>query len=91
MEDLFNSTDLAREFREAIPKGDLDVVFRNLCLKWPEMKTCMKDGLAVINECWGQGADLEHQLIRGMDSFVGFFCGEENDGARIACTGFFCP
>jgi hypothetical protein len=88
METLFNETSFLEEFKEAIPKGDLDTVFSNLCLKWPEMKSCMKDGLEVISECWGEG--IEAQLLRGMDSFVGFFCGTENDGARVACTGFFC-
>jgi len=88
METLFNQTNLVAEFQEAVPKGDLDVVFRNLCLKWPEMKKCMTEGFEVIGECWGQVA--ESQLMRGMDTFVGFFCGEDNDGARVACTGSDC-
>lgn len=88
MDNLFNGTDIMAQIREAVPKGDLDVVFHKICLRWPKMKKCMDSGLNGIGECWGQR--VSDQLTRAMDAVVNFFCRKDNDGALAACTGISC-
>jgi hypothetical protein len=76
----FNQTALAIEFQEAIPKGDLDDVFRSICLKWPIVKSCFKGGFDLIEECWEEG----NRINVALDAMVAFFCEQDNSGARIA-------
>jgi len=77
---LFNETALVTEFKDSIPKGDMDNVFRNICLKWPSVESCLKPGFDIIEECWGNGSLVN----KGVESMVKFFCGKDNDGAHIA-------
>jgi hypothetical protein len=77
---LFNETALVSELHEAIPNGALDNVFRNICLKWPLVKECLKPGFQLVEECWENGTLLNI----GLDSMVQFFCGADNNGAYIA-------
>ncbi|CAG7837829.1 unnamed protein product [Allacma fusca] len=80
MEKNFNNTALEEDIREAIPAGKLDEVFHNVCKKWPVAKKCLKHVVDVIDDCWSKG----DKVNTVMDSMVNFFCGDKNDGEKIA-------
>lgn len=80
MEKNFNNTALEVDIREAIPAGKLDEVFHNVCKKWPIAKKCLKHFVDVIDDCWSKG----DKVNTVMDSMVNFFCGDKNDGEKIA-------
>ena len=80
MDRNFNNTELEEDIREAIPAGKLDEVFHDMCIKWPKVKGCMKHFIDLIEDCWAKG----DKVTKVMDSMVNFFCGDNNDGARIA-------
>jgi len=80
MEKHMNETQLISDIKKSIPEGQLDTVFHDTCLKWPKIKACMNDLFVVIDECWDGG----DKVTKVVDEAIKFFCGDDDDGARIA-------
>lgn len=38
MEQYFNVSKVAADMRAAVPEGKMDDVFRDMCVKWPQVK-----------------------------------------------------
>jgi hypothetical protein len=80
VEKYMNETQLITDIKKAVPEGQLDMVFHDTCLKWPKVKACMSEVFEIIDECWDRG-DKVNKIV---DEGIKFFCGDDNDGARIA-------
>lgn len=80
VEQYMNETQLIDDVKKAVPDGKLDDVFRGMCLKWPKIRGCLKEFFVIIEDCWQKG----DKVTKIVDESVKFFCGDDNDGSRIA-------
>lgn len=71
---IVNFTSIQEEINEASPKGELDVVFHNYCLKRPDAVKCIENFNSKLTPCLDeeerQNQDVFIRIIKSLLSFV---------------------